>query len=96
MDNHAIESKRGFLVPMGQTYPALRPYFKGVHATLESWRSGCDENGWQVKPPQGEAEVSSPANPSSNKRKAGTSAKAKFHTRKRKKRNNVILTVAPL
>jgi hypothetical protein len=45
MDHVLLESKRGFLVHMGQTYPALKPYFKGVqHATLESWRKGRDEN----------------------------------------------------
>jgi hypothetical protein len=37
--NHKLlEQKRGFLVHMVQTYPALNPYLKGFHGTLDSWR----------------------------------------------------------
>jgi hypothetical protein len=36
MNYSELESKQGFLVHMGQVYPAMKTYFKGVHATLES------------------------------------------------------------
>ena len=49
-------SDRGFLVYVTQPYPALVPYLKGIHLTLEMWRGGRDEEGWKLKP--------SPASPS--------------------------------
>jgi hypothetical protein len=36
IDHKLLERKRGFLVHMVQTYPALNPYLKGVHGTLDS------------------------------------------------------------
>lgn len=100
MDHKILESKRGFLVHMGQTYPALKPYLKGVHATLESWRSGRDENGWVTKPPAGEETKVGPEAKSlsqgSRKRKPGTSAKAKSRARKRRKKGVQVPEVVPL
>ena len=43
-------SDRGFLVYVTQPYPALVPYLKGIHLTLEMWRGGRDEEGWKLKP----------------------------------------------
>ena len=40
-------SGRGFLVHLSRTYPALVPFMKGVHHTLESWRRGRTADGWK-------------------------------------------------
>jgi hypothetical protein len=48
IDHKLLERKRGFLVHMVQTYPALNPYLKGVHGTLDSWRCGRDINGFRM------------------------------------------------
>ncbi len=42
-----LERTRGFLVHMQRTYPALTPYLKGLHLTLDSWRPGRDPEGWK-------------------------------------------------
>ena len=100
MDHKILESKRGFLVHMGQTYSSLKPYFKGVHATLESWQSGRDENGWVVKPPGGKETKVGPEAKSlsqgSKKRKPGTSTKAKSRAKKRRKKGVQAPEVLPL
>jgi hypothetical protein len=44
-----LEHKWGFLVHMVQTYPALNPYLKGIHGTLESWQLNRDANGFKVE-----------------------------------------------
>ena len=41
-----LERDRGFLVYVGQTYPAMVPYFKGIHGTLDSWRPGRTVDGF--------------------------------------------------
>ena len=33
---------------VSHTYGALVPYLKGIHLTLESWRSNRDSEGWGV------------------------------------------------
>jgi hypothetical protein len=40
---------RGFLVYVTRTYPALVPYLKGFHLTIEMWRGGRDVDGWKLK-----------------------------------------------
>ena len=42
-------SDRGFLVYVTRTYPAMVPYLKGFHLTIEMWRGGRDVDGWKVK-----------------------------------------------
>jgi hypothetical protein len=32
---------------VAQTYPSLVPYLKGIHLTLDSWRSGRNKDGWK-------------------------------------------------
>ncbi len=32
-----------------QTYPAMVPYLKGFHLTIEMWRGGGDPEGWKLK-----------------------------------------------
>lgn len=47
-------SDRGFCVHLCNSYPAMKPYLKGFHLTIEMWRGGRDEEGWKLpnKPPQ--------------------------------------------
>ncbi len=40
---------QGFLVYVTQTYPAMVPYLKGFHLTIEMWRGGQDVEGWKWK-----------------------------------------------
>lgn len=47
LDRKGMEKGRGFLVHLARTYPIFTPYLKGVHHTLESWRSGRDDDGWK-------------------------------------------------
>jgi hypothetical protein len=42
-----LESYPGFLVYVSRTYPAMVPYLKGIHLTLDSWRANRDEDGWR-------------------------------------------------
>ena len=42
-----LERDRGFLIYVSRTYPDLRPYLKGIHLTLDSWRPGRDDDGWR-------------------------------------------------
>jgi len=46
-----LESYRGSLVYLSRTYPALVPYLKGIHLTLDSWRPLRDQDGWKTTPP---------------------------------------------
>ena len=42
-------SDRGFLVYVTRTYPAMIPYLKGFHLTIEMWRGGRDLEGWKLR-----------------------------------------------
>jgi len=33
-------------------YPAMKPYLKGFHLSLESWRQGRDNDGWKIPKPK--------------------------------------------
>lgn len=44
-----LGSQRGFLVYVARTYDFLKPYLKGIHATMESWRPDRDAEGWKIK-----------------------------------------------
>ena len=44
-----LESDRGFLVYVAGAYPAMKPYLKGFHLTLDMWRGGRDEEGWRIR-----------------------------------------------
>ena len=48
VDHAELASDRGFLVYLSQAYPALAPYMKGIHLTLESWQGGWDAEGWKL------------------------------------------------
>jgi hypothetical protein len=65
--NHKrLLSERGFLIYVTRAFPSMRPYLKGVHLTVDSWRLGRDEDGWKdptwCGPPveSGEAEPEAP------------------------------------
>ena len=47
-----LRSDRGFLVYVTQAYPAMKPYLKGFHLSLESWRQGRDDDGWKIPKPK--------------------------------------------
>jgi hypothetical protein len=47
MLHKTAESFWGFLVYVSRTYKSLVPYLKGIHLSLDSWRSNRDEDGWR-------------------------------------------------
>jgi len=47
-----LEQIRGFLVYVTRTYRWLTPYLKGLHLTLDAWRSDRDEEGWRKSKPK--------------------------------------------
>ena len=48
LDHKALERRRGFLLYVTRTYPAMVPYLKGIHLTLDGWRQGRDLEGWKL------------------------------------------------
>ena len=42
---------RGFLNYVTRTYPWMNPYLKGLHLTIDGWRSGRTLQGWRCKNP---------------------------------------------
>ncbi len=42
-------SDQRFLVYVTRTYPAMVPYLKGFHLTIEMWRGGQNAEGWKRK-----------------------------------------------
>jgi hypothetical protein len=36
------------LIYVTRTYPAMVPFLKGIHQTLEMWRPNRDEDGWKI------------------------------------------------
>ena len=55
LDFKQLRSDRGFLVYVTQAYPGMKPYLKGFHLSLESWRAGKNSEGWKLR--LGEAEA---------------------------------------
>ena len=49
LSHKELQSDRGFLVYVTRTYPAMVPYLKGFHLSIETWRGGRDEEGWKAK-----------------------------------------------
>ena len=43
-----LESWRGYLIYVTRTYTAMKPYLKGLHQTLDSWREYRGEDGWKL------------------------------------------------
>mmetsp|Transcript_11711 Transcript_11711/g.19385 ORF Transcript_11711/g.19385 Transcript_11711/m.19385 type:complete len:1450 (-) Transcript_11711:1434-5783(-) len=48
LDHKELLSDRGFLVYVSKTYPAMIPYLKGFHLTIEMWRDNRDRDGWKM------------------------------------------------
>jgi hypothetical protein len=48
LDFQLLESDRGFLNHCATSYKTLRPYLKGYHLTLDSWRANRKEDGWRM------------------------------------------------
>ena len=48
LNRKELECDRGFMVHLSQVYPALVPYLKGIHLTLEMWRLNRDSHGWKL------------------------------------------------
>ena len=46
-DHKDSEKKRGFLVHLATTYDWMKPFFKGIHLTLETWRGNRRSDGWK-------------------------------------------------
>jgi hypothetical protein len=49
LSHKELLADRGFLVCVTRTYPAMVPYLKGFHLTIEMWRGGRDPEGWKLK-----------------------------------------------
>ena len=49
LDYKQLQSDRGFMVYVAQAYTAMKPYLKGFHLSLETWRGGRDEEGWKIR-----------------------------------------------
>jgi hypothetical protein len=48
LDFKRFGSDRGFMVYVTQAYPGMKPYLKGFHLSLETWRGGCNSKGWKL------------------------------------------------
>jgi hypothetical protein len=48
LSHKELLADRGFLVYVTRTYPAMVPYLKGFHLTIEMWRGGRDAEGWKL------------------------------------------------
>jgi hypothetical protein len=49
LSHKELLSDRGFLVYVTRTYPAMVPYLKGFHLTIEMWQGGRDADGWKLR-----------------------------------------------
>jgi hypothetical protein len=49
LNHRELKRKRGFLIYVTQTYPAMIPYLKGIHQTLETWRPNRKASAWKRK-----------------------------------------------
>ena len=48
IDFKELEKDRGFLVYISRTYRVMVPYLKGIHQTLDSWRTGRSKDGYRL------------------------------------------------
>jgi hypothetical protein len=49
VDHKVLERTRGLLVYVARTYKPMDPFILGFHLTIDSWRSGRDEEGWRLR-----------------------------------------------
>jgi hypothetical protein len=55
LETAKLLSDRGFLIYVSRAYPAMVPYLKGLHLTIDSWSSKRDPDGWRRTNAQVEA-----------------------------------------
>ena len=48
LDHKDLERKRGFLVHLSMTFTSMVPFLKGLHLTIDSWRTQRDSEGWKI------------------------------------------------
>jgi hypothetical protein len=48
IEHKLLESYRGYLIYLCRTYPAINPYLKGIHLTLDSWCPWHKDDGWRM------------------------------------------------
>lgn len=48
IDRKMLESIRGFFIHLQRTYPAITPFLKGLHLTIDGWREGRDADMWKI------------------------------------------------
>jgi hypothetical protein len=49
LSHKELLADQGFLVYVTRGYPAMVPYLKGFHLTIEMWQGGCNAEGWKLK-----------------------------------------------
>jgi hypothetical protein len=49
LNRKSLEQKRGFFNHLQRTYPAITPFLKGFHLTIDGWRPNRDEEMWKVQ-----------------------------------------------
>jgi hypothetical protein len=49
LSHKELLSDRGFLAYVTRTYPAMVPYLKGFHLTIEMWQCEQDAEGWKLR-----------------------------------------------
>ncbi len=63
LNHKSLEQRRGFFVHLQRVYPAIAPFLKGMHLTLDSWRPGRDHEGWRMTDWDPDLEVPSSSSP---------------------------------
>eukprot|EP00986_Skeletonema_menzelii_P013615 scaffold8081_cov83-Skeletonema_menzelii.AAC.2 len=48
LDHKELQKDRGFCVHVCNNYPAMKPFLKGFHLSLEMWRGNRDAEGWKL------------------------------------------------
>jgi hypothetical protein len=50
LDRREFLRARGFIVYASMTYTFAVPFLKGIHLTVDAWRSDRDAEGWKIRP----------------------------------------------
>jgi hypothetical protein len=48
IEHKTMEKYRGYLIYLCRSYPAINPYLKGIHLTLDSWRPWRKDDSWKM------------------------------------------------
>jgi hypothetical protein len=49
LDNKKLQCIRGFWYIWHECMRSMKPYLKGLHATIDSWQPGRNKDGWKIK-----------------------------------------------